>query len=352
MSQLYEETLMMMGREGGAAGEYYTPRPVVRFMVKVIDPKPGQTIFDPFCGSGGFLVESYKYIVENYGDKLSTEEYRQLHKYFYGQELKPIPYLIGIMNTLIHGLQANITRKNTFSENIVLPSGTLYDIILTNPPFGAKLGPSEKSNLPVKTSSSELAALQYVMRKVKPGGKVGIVLPDGVLSNMTKSYRKVRQELVERNNVFAIVSLPQGVFANISPKGGSGPKTSLLFFERGKPTREIWYYELLPSNGKNYTRANPIKDEDLVDVLEKFHAWRRYLETGNEEWKKRATSENSWIVNIDKIRELDYDLTARNPNRQQVVEYPSPMEIIKQLEENERKIMVLIKELKSIIGEK
>jgi len=352
MSQLYEETLMMMGREGGAAGEYYTPRPVVRFMVKVIDPKSGETIFDPFCGSAGFLVESYNYIIETYGDKLSLEEFKNLSKNFYGQELKPIAFLIATMNSMIHGLQANIVLKDTFSENILSTPKERYDVILTNPPFGGKLSKSQKENLPVPVSASELAALQYVMKKVKPGGRVGIVLPDGVLSNVTKSYIKVRKELVEKNNVFAIVSLPQGVFANIAPKGGTGPKTSLVFFEAGKPTRKIWYYELVPPNGKNYTKANPIKDEDLADALEKFKAWKAYLETGDKEYLKKALSENSWIVGIDEIKERDYDLSARNPNRKQIIEYPEPREILESLMEKEQKILEILDELKSIVGGK
>ncbi|NJE62451.1 type I restriction-modification system subunit M [Thermococcus sp. 21S7] len=348
MSQLYEETLMLMGREGGAAGEYYTPRPIVRFMVKVVDPKIGETVFDPFCGSGGFLVEAYRHM---YPQAKTAEDLRKLDEAFYGQELKPPAYLIANMNTLLHGVNAKLVKTDTFSEDIRNP-GKLYDVILTNPPFGGKVTKANQENLPIKTSKTELAALQYVMRKVKPGGRVGIVLPDGVLSNVTKSYVKVRKELVEKNNVFAIVSLPQGVFANISPKGGTGPKASLLFFERGKPTKEIWYYELVPPNGKNYTRANPVKDEDLSDALEKFEAWKKYLETGDEEWKKKAISENSWVVSIEDIKENDYDLSAKNPNRKLTVEYPAPEEIIASLEEKERKIAELLGEIKSILGEK
>jgi len=323
---------MMMGREGGAAGEYYTPRPIVRFMVKVIDPKIGETVFDPFCGSAGFLVEAYNHM---YSQAKTTKDLEILQNSFYGQELKPVPYIIANMNTLLHGVNAILVKTDTFSEDIHNP-GDLYDVILTNPPFGGKIKESNLDNLIVKTRSTELGALQYVMRKVKPGGRVGIVLPDGVLSNVTKAYVKVRKELLEKNNVFAVVSLPQGVFANISPKGGSGPKTSLLFFERGKPTKEIWYYEHLPPNGKNYTRANPIKDEDLKDALEKFNGWKKYLETGEEEWKQKAISENSWIASIDEVQENDYDLSARNPNRKQIIEYPEPSEIISDLLEKEK----------------
>lgn len=359
MSQLYEETLMLMGREGGAAGEYYTPRPIVRFMVKVVDPKIGETVFDPFCGSGGFLVEAYNHM---YQQAKTAEDLRKLEKAFYGQELKAQAYLIANMNTLLHGVNAKLVKTDTFSEDLHNVS-EFYDVILTNPPFGGKIKESNLQNLIVKTRSTELAALQYVMKKVKPGGRVGIVLPDGVLSNVTKAYVKVRKELLEKNNVFAIVSLPQGVFANISPKGGSGPKTSLLFFERGKPTKEIWYYEHKHPLGyvttrygrvveKTYSRSDPIKDEHLKDALEKFKAWRRYLETGDEEWRKKAISENSWVVGIEEIKERDYDLSARNPNKRQVIEYPVPEEIISSLEEKEKRISELLAEIKSILGEK
>jgi len=348
MSKLYEETLMLMGREGGAAGEYYTPRPIVKFMVKVVDPNIGERVFDPFCGSGGFLVEAYNHM---YQQTKTTEDLRKLEGSFYGQELKAQAYLIASMNTLLHSVNAKLIKTDTFSEDLHTP-GELYDVILTNPPFGGKIKESNLENLIVRTRSTELAALQYVMKKVKPGGRVGIVLPDGVLSNVTKAYVKVRKELLQKNNVFAIVSLPQGVFANISPKGGSGPKTSLLFFERGRPTKEIWYYELVPQNGKNYTRANPIKDEDLSDALQKFEAWKKYLETSDEEWKKKALSENSWVISIDDIKERDYDLSARNPNRKLTIEYPAPEEIIASLEEKEKRISELLAEIKSVLGEK
>lgn len=349
MSQLYEETLMLMGREGGAAGEYYTPRSIVRFMVKVVDPKIGEKIFDPFCGSGGFLVEAYNHM---YKQAKTAEDLRKLEGAFYGQELKPQAYLIANMNTLLHGVNAKLVKTDTFSEDLHSP-GEFYDVILTNPPFGGKVVRTNQDNLPVRTSKTELAALQYVMKKVKSGGRVGIVLPDGVLSNITKAFIKVRKELLEKNCVFTIISLPKGVFANVAPKQNSpGPKTSLLFFERGKPTKEIWYYELVPPNGKNYTRANPIKDEDLSDALEKFEAWKRYLETGDKKWKSKSLSENSWVVDIEEIKGRDYDLSARNPNRKLTIDYPAPEEIISSLREKEERIGNLLDEISSILGGK
>jgi len=336
LSQVYEELLMMMGREGGAAGEYYTPRPIVRLMVKIVNPKIGETVFDPLCGSCGFLVEAYKKMVEE--ETLSVKDYEKLQEEtFYGQELKAVPYLIGTMNCILHGLlHPNIVRKDTFEENVVSTPSTRFDVILTNPPFGGKVAKPLQDNFPIKTGSTQLAALQYCMRKLKKGGRCGIVLPEGVLFS-GGAYKRVKKELLQNFNVHTIISLPQGVFAYISPKGGTGPKANLLFFDKDGPTKEIWYYELIPPEGKNYTKANPIKDEDLIDCFEK--------------WQKREVSENSWIVSIEEIEERDYDLTARNPSAKEEVSYPEPEEIVKSVLETEKQISDILDELHNFLGE-
>ncbi|RLF03383.1 MAG: N-6 DNA methylase [Thermoprotei archaeon] len=332
LSQLYEELLMMMGREGGAAGEYYTPRPIVRLMVKIVNPRIGETVFDPLCGSCGFLVESFKWMKKQ--RKLTTKEYRFLvEKTFYGQELKALPYLIGIMNCILHGLLLpNIVRKDTFEEDVVAIPEQRFDVILTNPPFGGKVPKHLQDNFPVRTSSTELAALQYCMRKLKPGGRCGIVLPEGVLFR-GGAYKRVKMELLRNFNVHTIISLPPGTFAHIAPKGGLGPKANLVFFDKGGPTREIWYYEV---QGK-FTKANPIRDEDLIDCYEK--------------WKNREVSENSWIVSIEEIKERDYDLTARNPHKKEEEVYLEPEELIESVLEKEAQILKILNELRDILGE-
>jgi len=336
LSQLYEELLMMMGREGGAAGEYYTPRPIVRLMVKIVNPKIGETIFDPLCGSCGFLVESFRWMKEQ--RKLTTEGYRLLEeKTFYGQELKALPYLIGTMNCILHGLLLpEIIRRDTFEENVVSTPSRRFDVILTNPPFGGSVARHLRDNLLVKTSSTELAALQYCMRKLKKGGRCGIVLPEGVLFR-SGAYKRVKMELLKNFNVHTIISLPPGTFAHIAPKGGQGPKANLLFFDKTGPTKEIWYYELNPPPGTKYTKANPVRDEDLVDCYEK--------------WKNREVSENSWIVSIEEIKERDYDLTARNPNTVEKVSYPEPEELVQSVLEKERQILKILEEFSNILGE-
>ena len=331
LSQIYEELLMLMGKEGGAAGEYYTPRPIVRLMVKIVDPKVGETVFDPFCGSCGFLVEAFKYMKQK---KILTASEEKLleESTLYGQELKFLPYLIGVMNCILHGILApNIQRKNTFEENVVTTPSKRYDVILTNPPFGGKVVKSLRGNLPVETGSTELAALEFCMRKLNKDGRCGIVIPEGILFR-GGAYAKVKKELLENFNVHTIISLPAGVFAHISPKGGAGPKANLLFFDKTGPTKEIWYYELQG----DYTRAKPIKDEDLVDCFEK--------------WKDRKVSENSWIVSVEEVIKSGYDLTAKNPAKKSEVKYQEPEKIIESVIEQERQILKILEELRDILG--
>lgn len=330
LSQVYEELLMLMGKEGGAAGEYYTPRPIVRLMVKMVDPKIGETVFDPLAGSCGFLAEAFEFMKRK--RTLTAEEEKTLEEdTFYAQELKFQPYLIGIMNSILHGiLHPNIVRKDTFEENIVTTPAKRYSVILTNPPFGGKLEKRLKGNLPVETGSTELAALQFCTRKLEKDGRCGIVIPEGILFR-GGAYARAKKELLENFNVHTIISLPAGVFAYISPKGGTGPKANLLFFEKTGPTKEIWYYELQG----DYTKAKPIKDEDLVDCFEK--------------WKDRKTSNNSWVVSAEEIVNNGYDMTAKNPNRKKEAKYSEPKELVEGVLEKEKQIMDLLGEFRDIL---
>ena len=333
LSIAYEDLLMTTaGQKGGGAGEFYTPRPIIRFMIYVIQPEIGDKILDPFCGSAGFLVESYKYLREK---EETLKKHKTLQeKTFYGQEVKPLPHLIAVMNSMLHGIESpNIVLKNTFEEDLrSIPEAQKFEIILTNPPFGGEEEKRLLANLPFKTSDTELAGLYYCMRKLKAKGRCGIVQPEGVLFRTGGAYKQVKKELLENNNLHTVISLPSGVFACVSPKGGSGPKTNLLFFEKGIPTKEIWYYELTPPNGKNYTRNNPIKDEDLEDAYKKY--------------QEREISENSWIIKVEDIIKRDYDLSAKNPNRVKLTTYRSPDKIVDGVLKEEEEIAIIIKEIK------
>jgi len=335
VSQLYEELLLKLGKEGGIAGEFYTPRPIVRLMVKIVNPRIGETIFDPFCGSSGFLAESYKRMKDS--KELTVEDYETLQeRTFNAQEKKPLPYLIGAMNCILHGLLApNIIRKNTLEDNIRnIPEAQRFDIILTNPPFGGKENRQIQQNFPIQSQATELLALQYVMKKLRVNGRCGIVVPEGILFR-GDAFAQVKKELLENFDLRTIVSLPSGVFANVT-SSGQGPKTNLLFFDRTGPTKEIWYYEHNPPEGKKYTKANPITDEDLEDCYEK--------------WKKREISENSWIVPVGDVAKKDYDLTAKNPNKKEEAERKSPEELVASALEKEKQILKTLEEVQSILG--
>jgi len=334
ISTLYEELLPEIGEMGKYAGEYYTPRSVIRLMVRIIDPKLGETILDPFMGSAGFLIESYEYIVRKKG-KFLKKDNMVIQNMFYGQEKKDIPYLIGIMNLLLHNVPTkHIYKTDTFAEDIrKIENKDRVDIILTNPPFGGKFDERYKANFPVKSSDTELMALQYIMRKLKHGGRAGIVVPEGVLANTTRPFVRVRKELLENFNVHTIISLPKGVF---TVSGKTPVKTNLLFFDKTGPTEEIWYYEIQPPEGrKNFTKTRPMRDEDWQDCFEK--------------WQKREVGENSWIVKFEDIDKETYELTPRNPNKMKKKEYRPPAEILEEIVKKEKEVVNLLEELKEFL---
>lgn len=334
VSIIYEDLLLRMGREGGVAGEFYTPRPIVRLIVRIINPKIGDKVFDPFCGSSGFLIESFKYMKKS--KELTIEDFNTLqYETFYGQEKKPLPYLLGIMNYILHGLLTpKIVRKNTLEENIRnIPEAQRFDVILTNPPFGGKEGKHVQQNFPIQSQATELLAVQYVMKKLKKDGRCVIVVPEGILFR-SASFVLVKKELLENYNLQTIISLPPGVFANVT-SSGQGPKTNLLFFNKTGNTKEIWYYDFAGYSEdvlkKKYTRANPVMDEDFKDCYDR--------------WNKREISKFSWFNSIEKIEKKDYDLTTRNPNRKKEYEYKSPKILLSEIIDKERKIREILGEL-------
>ncbi|WP_198018149.1 HsdM family class I SAM-dependent methyltransferase [Hippea jasoniae] len=330
LSQVYEELLLEMGSEAGWGGEFYTPRPVIRFIINVIKPKIGEKILDPFGGSAGFLVEAYKYIIEHNKNLTVKDTDILKNKTLYGHEKKPLPFLLGTMNLILHGItNPNYYRKNTLMEDVHnIQDDEKFDIIITNPPFGGKENRQVQNNFPYPIASTEALALQYIMRKLKNGGRVGMVLPEGQIMFGSGKFEEIRKELLEKFNVFAIISLPQGVFSSM----GAGVKTNLVFFEKtGESTKEIWYYDL---EGK-FTKTQKIKDEHFKDVLEKI--------------EKIEISENSWVVSIDEIIKRDYDLTAKNPNKKEEIEYKEPKEILLEIENLDYEIEKILKDIKAMV---
>ncbi len=331
VSFVYEDLLKRLGSENRVAGEFYTPRPIVRFMVEVADPKIGETVYDPACGSCGFLAESYLRMKAS--RNLTTQDYERLqHHTFFGQEKKPLPALLGTMNMVLHGvLTPTIRRKNTLEEDIHSVTEQ-FDVILTNPPFGGKEGKHIQQNFPVQGQATELLFLQHIMKKLKVNGRCGIVMPEGVLFR-SDAFAMVKKDLLERFKVHTIVSLPPGVFLPYS-----GVKTSLLAFEKTGPTQEIWYYELTPPNGQRYTKGKPIADVHLEEC-------RRML-------RVRETSERSWVVPLEEVARGGYDLSAKNPNRIDAVQHRPPEELVASILEKEHRIIEILEEVRTGLNEK
>lgn len=333
VSFVYEDLLKKLGSENRLAGEFYTPRPTVRFMVEVVGSQIGETVYDPACGTCGFLAESYVKMKEAVKGS-RDHEVLQRHTFF-GQEKKPLPALLGLMNMVLHGvLTPTVRRRNTLEENI-RDITERYDVILTNPPFGGKENPQIQQNFPVRSQSTELLFLQHIMKKLKTSGsaatpRCGMVVPEGTLFR-GGAFVQVKRDLLQNLNVHTIVSLPSGAFAPYSDV-----KTALLFFDRSGPTRNVWYYELpLPSGLKKFSKGRPLLDEHFDDCRKKL--------------KTREVSDNSWFVSADEIANREYDLTARNPNTRPVIETRSPVEVLATVMERETEISSILREVQELL---
>ncbi|OVE34162.1 DNA methyltransferase [Priestia aryabhattai] len=295
LSVLYESLLQKMGDDGGNSGEFYTPRPVVRFIVETIAPEIGQTIFDPAAGSCGFLVESNEYLKT----KANTAEKVRIlsEKTFFGKEKTPLAYLLGLMNMLLHGVEyPQIEKTNTLNTNIrEIDESDKFDIIMANPPFGGKEQKIIQQNFPFQTQSTEVLFLQYIMKSLKFDGKAGVVVPEGVLFQSNSTYKAVKQELLEKYNLHSVVSLPAGVFLPYS-----GVKTSILYFEKKGKTKDVWFYDVPLIDGKNLTKNKGITFGHFE------HAYKIF--------KEREETEHSWLVPVEQILENDTNLTAAKYN--------------------------------------
>lgn len=339
MSHLYEDKIKNMGNAGRNGGEYYTPRPLIKTIIKVVDPKIGNTIYDGAVGSAGFLCEAFDYLASAGSDTksgLSTKDWEKLQKNtFYGKEKKSLAYIIGTMNMILHGVEApNIVHTNTLAENIAdIQEKDRYDIILANPPFGGKERAEVQQNFPIKTGETASLFLQHFIKILKAGGKAGVVIKNTFLSNTDNASVSLRKLLLENCNLHTVLDLPGGTFT------GAGVKTVVLFFEKGKPTQKTWFYQL--NLDRNLGKGNPLNEKDLADFVE----LQKLALSGAE---GKAESENSWSINIKDIDQTTFDLSAKNPNKKEAVRLRSPNEILKEmkvLDEESADILDTIMEL-------
>lgn len=331
LSHLYEAKIAKMGNAGRNGGEYYTPRPLISTIVKVVNPKIGETIYDGACGSAGFLVEAFSFLTQNQ-ENLSTKEIKILQKEtFYGKEIKSLAYIIGIMNMILHGVEApNIRHMNTLAENINdIQEKDRYDIILANPPFGAGIGREIQQNFPIKTGETASLFLQHFMKILKAGGRAGIVIKNTFLSNggAGSSEASIRKLLLENCNLHTVLDLPGGAFT------GAGVKTVVLFFEKGAPTKKVWFYQL--NLNRNLGKTNPLNENDLAEFVE--------LQ------KEKKDSENSWSVDVADIDQGTFDLSVKNPNKNDEVVLREPKEILKEIEELDRESGEVLGEIGKVI---
>ena len=310
LSLLYEDKIRRMGNAGRNGGEYYTPRPLIRAMVKVTDPRVGETIYDGACGSAGFLCEAY---VHMRGGELTTERLETLQtSTFCGKEKKSLAYIIGIMNMILHGIEApNIIHTNTLTENLAdIQDRDRFDIVLANPPFGGKERKEVQQNFPIKTGETAYLFLQHFIKSLKAGGRAAVVIKNTFLSNSDRASKALRQELLESCNLHTVLDCPGGTFL------GAGVKTVVLFFEKGAPTRKIWYYQL--DLGRSLGKTNPLNDDDLKEFVE--------LQ------KTFADSKQSWTVAAKDVDQESFDLSVKNPNAPEEDPLRSPEEILDEIE--------------------
>jgi type I restriction enzyme M protein len=309
LSHLYEAKIKNMGNAGRNGGEYYTPRPLIRAMITVLDPKIGERIYDGACGSAGFLCEAYDYLLPKAAkaDDLKTLQTNT----FYGKEKKSLAYVIAIMNMILHGIEApNVVHANTLAENIAdIQDRDRFDVILANPPFGGKERKEVQQNFPIKTGETAFLFLQHFIKTLKAGGRAAIVIKNTFLSNTDNASTSIRKLLLESCNLHTVLDCPSGTFQ------GAGVKTVVLFFEKGAPTQKVWYYQLNP--GRNMGKTNPLNDEDLRDFVERQ--------------KTLADSVQSWSVGVAGIDVVTYDLSLKNPNDGDVVAQRTPVDILDEI---------------------
>jgi type I restriction enzyme M protein len=343
LSHLYESMLKEMRDAAGDSGEFYTPRAVVRFMVEVTNPLLGETILDPACGTGGFLVEAFNHLSKQ--AKTVQDRRVLLEDSIFGGEAKPLPFLLAQMNLLLHGVETpQIDPRNSLITPLRdIGDKDRVDIILTNPPFGGEEEKGIQGNFPddMQTGETALLFLQLIMRKLrrtpKPG-RAGVIVPNGTLFGDGVCAR-IKEELLRHFNLHTIVRLPNGVFSPYT-----GIPTNLLFFDRSGPTQDIWYYEQpLPEGRKNYTKTQPLQYEEFADCM----AW----------WNNRTENDRAWKVPVSQIikfddekRQVSVNLDLKNPNGKADFEHLPPAQLVDDIITKERKILEILTEIKADLG--
>lgn len=403
LSQVYEGLLLKMGEKGNDGGQFFTPRQVIKAMVQVIDPRVEETIYDPCCGTGGFLAQSFEHMAGPNNEKVQTADQLETLKQrtFWGREKENLIFPIGLANLVLQGIdKPNLWHGNTLTGQetyggLFEGAPQTFDVVLTNPPFGGKEGKEAQTNFDYKTGATQVLFLQHVIRNLRDGGRCGIVLDEGLLFRTNEdAFVKTKRKLLDDCNLWCVVSLPGGVFT----AAGAGVKTNLLFFTKGRPTRKIWYYDLselkirkksplmlshfeeffrlLPTRGDSELswtvdmdarkqaateEARPLKEQatskgqqaaqwsQRVAELKKARPRDDQAIEGVEARVKELTRESRELAaKAKEIEDAVYDLKAVNPNRKPDVDERTPEQLMEIIEAKGREIVEALAALRSI----
>ena len=335
LSELYEDLLKRVAADSrGFAGEFYTQRHIIRAMVEVVRPKVGERIYDPCFGTGGFLAEAGEYVRRTAGTLSGADLERLKQESFFGVELKPLTYLLGAMNLILHGIEgAKLELGNTLERHAAnISAKHRYHVILSNPPYGGKLAGELQTNFTIRSGATEILFLQHIMANLATGGRAAVIIPEGVLFRGGPDA-KIRERLLREFDVHTILSLPAGCFLPYT-----SVKTNVLFFDRreaGQGTETVWYYELTNDGFELKQTRRPIEGSQIPDFLAK--------------WEERVTGENSWIVPIEEIAAKGFDLSATNPNRSDDYEHRPALELVQSIKAKEESVVELLGELEDIL---
>jgi type I restriction enzyme M protein len=324
------ETILRDLQSAGNYGEFYTPRAITEFITDMVNPRLGEKVLDPACGTGGFLTSAIENIRKQ--DVKSVDDLKELEKNIHGMELKPLPFMLCITNLILHDISVpHVDYTDSLNrEYTSIGQKDKVDVILANPPFGASVADKVETNFPVNFRTTESAELflMLMVRYLKDRGRAGIVLPDGSLTGDGVKQR-IRQHFLENCNLHTIVRLPNSVFQPYASVA-----TNLLFFEKDKPTKEVWYWEhRLPEGVKAYSKTKPIRESEF-DNLKKW-------------WKKRKENEQAWKVSIDLIIANGYNLDIKNPHTTEVTHEYTSAELVNLLHDSFRKSDQLLEKLKA-----
>ena len=341
LSSAYEGLLLSMGERNNDGGQFYTPREVVRAMVRVVDPVLDDMVYDPCCGTGGFLAQAYEYMRNALGPEPPAPDLRQLAEdTFWGREKDNLAFPIALANLVLHGIDLpHIWHGNTLTDNpdyaeLFKDAPPHFQVILTNPPFGGKENKDAQARFPYKTSKTQVLFLQDVIESLADGGRAGVVIDEGLLFRAKENaFVQARRKLLEDCDLYCIVSLAPGVFTS----AGSSVKTNLLFFNKGEPTKEIWYYEILPQGRERFTKTDPLTLDHFAEFFKLLPA--------------RAASENSWTVKIDEIKEPNYDLKAVNPHRVEKTDTRTPADLLAEIEQHNAELNDALAQLRKALDD-